>query len=259
MINYLRNELDFFHELDYKRLSKYNSKYETFKKNPFESFVLSQYPVHSRIFDIFQDLPTGKVLEIGSFIPVIPLGLKKMGFEVSAIEKTSFYGGAYAPIIKCLNRCDIQFFDLDIIDKSQIKGLEKYDYISLIAVVEHLLGSPKQLFESIHSLLKDDGKFIFEVPSLSSLRKRIIFALKGKNPMSDYANYFNSAYPFEGHHREMTYNEVIYLFRNTCFEIEELIPVNQKQKGFKNSVLHFFQNLLGKRFADSFIVIARKI
>ena len=52
--------------------------------------------------------------------------------------------------------------------------------------------------------------------------------------MSEYSNFFNSSYPFEGHHREMTYDEVIYLFKHTNFKIEKFIAFNRKQKGIKN-------------------------
>ena len=126
MLDYLKEKLDFLHELDFQRLSKYNSKYATFKKDPFKNFVLSQYPVHSEIFDIYKKLSLGKVLEIGSFIPVVPLGLKKMGFDVTTVEKTSYYGDAYIPIIQCLERNKIQFKDIDIIDTSSIKNIGKF-------------------------------------------------------------------------------------------------------------------------------------
>ncbi|MFA5070044.1 MAG: methyltransferase domain-containing protein [Patescibacteria group bacterium] len=260
MKEYLSKKLDFIKFLDFDQLSKYNHGHLRYKNNPLRDFTLSEFSTYNRIFSLYDKCKRGRVLEIGTFIPTIPLGLKKMGYKVVTVEKTEFYGDTYKPVIKCLEKNNIDFYDLDIIDKAEIKKLGSFDYINLIAVVEHLLGSPQELFKSIHSLLKKDGKFIFEVPNLASFKRRINFLISGTNPMGNYADYFLSEYPFEGHHRLMNYNEVLYLFKNTDFEILKFIPFNKKSNS-KNSIvkiLEISQKVFGDKYADSLLVIAQK-
>lgn len=64
---------------------------------------------------------------------------------------------------------------------------EKVDLSISMAVIEHLIGSPKKKY------------IIVEVPNIASLYKRIKFFISGKSIFDEYDIYFNSSYPYFGH------------------------------------------------------------
>ena len=90
-----------------------------------------------------------------------------------------------------------------------------------MAVVEHLNVSPRLLFEKMRTILKPDGFLLFEVPNIAEFGRRIRF-LFGRSPLAHYPDYFQSAYPFMGHNREMTMSEVSFLLEKTQFKINRL-------------------------------------
>ena len=54
-----------------------------------------------------------------------------------------------------------------------------------------------------------------------AFKKRLLFLL-GKSPLPKYEDYFDSCYPFYGHNREMTVDEVRYLMNKTGFQVKYL-------------------------------------
>lgn len=60
-----------------------------------------------------------------------------------------------------------------------------------------------------------------EVPNIAETVKRV-GALLGRSPLPDYAAYLDSAYPYMGHNREMTVDEMRYLLERTGYRVELL-------------------------------------
>lgn len=105
------------------------------------------------------------ILNVGAGRGGLSTKLILEGYKVDSLE----YFNKYCEIIKKL-------FDYYKV-KGQIinKGIEnyssnkKYDFISLVEVIEHVQ-NPEKTLESIHKLLKDDGKIYITIPNRYHLR-----------------------------------------------------------------------------------------
>ena len=58
-----------------------------------------------------------------------------------------------------------------------------------MAVVEHLHGSPQELFNKIRNIISEKGFLIFEVPNIAQFNKRLRMLL-GFSLLVDYHNTF---------------------------------------------------------------------
>lgn len=163
----------------------------------------------------------GAVVDLGCQIPYLPVVLSLLGYKVRIVDNYEYYSNAFKTAIREIaQKTSIEVHDLDIIN-DEFKNLEKNDIVLLMAVVEHLSGSPKKLMLKIHDIMAKNALLIFEVPNIAEFTKRLK-SLTGSSPLASYESYFNSGYPFVGHNREMTVCEVVYLLENTGFCIEAL-------------------------------------
>ncbi len=107
--------------------------------------------------------------------------------------------------------------DLDILSDDMVR-LEYNDVVLLMAVIEHLNGSPRRLINNVRKIMKPDALLFSEVPNISEFSKRIRMMF-GHSPLPQYKDYFYSEYPYAGHNREMTVEEVRFLFENCVFKL----------------------------------------
>jgi hypothetical protein len=88
-----------------------------------------------------------------------------------------------------------------------------------MAVAEHLAHSPRILIENIHSVLRPDGVFAFEVPNLAFWPRRYSFFFKGNTVLAPIGDVYHSAIPITGHHREYTIDDARYVLKQGGFKI----------------------------------------
>jgi SAM-dependent methyltransferase len=208
--------------IDIHAISRHNAGYKRYEADKFHYFVESEKNRFIKALDIIlRDRRQGVISDIGCFIPYLPVALSLLGYDVRIADKYEFYGGRFKESMLAFSqRHRLSLFDLDIL-QDYIGILGKNDIVLLMAVVEHLHGTPRFLFKKIHDLLKEGGMFLFEVPNIAALNKRFRM-LFGFSPLPDYNDYFESSYPFTGHNREMTVSEVRYLFHQAGFKIKHL-------------------------------------
>lgn len=99
-------------KLDLNKLSRHNRSYLTkYYDNRFENFVIAEWPYYKRVSDWYKvNVPPDKtVLELGMFVPVVPLILTWQGYRVTTVEKLDLYGGVLAPMIDLVTRHNINF------------------------------------------------------------------------------------------------------------------------------------------------------
>lgn len=162
-----------------------------------------------------------RVYDLGTFIPVLPIALTKLGFDVTVCERFSLYDQQLRDVVEsAVEDYDIAVRDIDMLNDS-LSFLNDADFVLLMAVVEHLNGSPRELLSSIFTNLRSGCHLIFEVPNIADLAKRIRLA-RGRSPLPPYPLYYQSAYPYSGHNREMTMKEVRFALEEAGFVLEEL-------------------------------------
>lgn len=246
--------------LDLERLGRHNRAYlRTYAVQRFERFVEAEWPYYAKVLEWYrQHVPAGSsVLEIGTFVPVIPLLLAWHGYRVTTVEKLSLYGDALNPMVELLKQHEVTFLNADIMEETFDPGL--FDAVNLLAVVEHLLGSPKNLLVRIHNMLRPRGVLVFTVPNQARLIRRLGLLFGGISVHGDYEDYFESEYPYEGHHREYTRSEVVYALTHSGFQIEQFCSVKYPPLGWSvRALVTVVANLLPSTFHQALFAIGRK-
>lgn len=228
-------------KLDFTKIAKYNRGYLKYRQEPVKSFIdfeLTRY-LHTVNYIYSTHSVSAVILDVGFFIPVIPIALSKLGFKISAIEKLSFYNGSLDEIIAFTKeKYGISVLDFDFLMDNISELKNKFDIILLLAIFEHLNGTPKYLIERVRNIAKPDSHIITEVPNIASLTNRLVFLKKGIPPLPSFEDYFHSEYPFSGHNREYTIDDLKYAMDNSGFDIihmktfhqSVLIPDNIKMR-----------------------------
>jgi 2-polyprenyl-3-methyl-5-hydroxy-6-metoxy-1,4-benzoquinol methylase len=203
--------------------------------------------------------PSGSVIDLGCFVPYLPVALARLGYETRIVERFELYGSTFrSELEKVGSNEGIEVIDADL-SSDDLVHLGEHDVVLLTAVVEHLNGSPRALMRRIHALTRPTGSLIFEVPNIATLAQRLRFLL-GRSPLPDYKVYLESDYPFTGHNREMTVEEVRLLLDDSGFVIERLacynyIPARTLSK--KRRLLRAATAALPGNFGESIIVLGR--
>jgi 2-polyprenyl-3-methyl-5-hydroxy-6-metoxy-1,4-benzoquinol methylase len=113
---------------------------------------------------------------------------------------------------------------------------KQYNIVLLLAILEHLNGTPRFLLEKVRSVMKEDGALIVEVPNVGELSNRLNFIIKGQPPFPPIEDYYYSNYPFTGHNREYTIREMVYCLEQSNFRIKKLITFDHSSYSHKSTL-----------------------
>lgn len=100
-----------------------------------------------------------------------------------------------------------------------------YDAVVCARVIEHIPHTPRQLLETLTSVLKPGGVLVLDTPNLAYLYRRLAL-LDGQTIFSPIAQQFYTELPFEGHHREYTTAEVEWMLRAVGHEVVSIETFN---------------------------------
>lgn len=131
-----------YYETSYRKGMPYEKK---LKKSLREGIKEIEFPMKASI------------LEIGSDAGGTIIYLKSKGHNVESVE-------IYGENAKRIESHGIKVYN-DILENIDFGG-QKYDYIIALEVLEHFT-NPKGCVEKIHSLLTDDGYFVFQTPIMT--------------------------------------------------------------------------------------------
>jgi len=231
-------------KLNFYEIAKYNYGYIRYAANPVEFFVDGEFRRFCQTVNyIYRNCPLGSViLDIGFFIPVVPIALAKLGYELFAVEKLSYYNGALNELLSLAQqKYNIQVMDYAINEHDTSLLNQRYDLVLLLAVLEHLNGTPKYLLNKIRNLLKPKGLMIVDVPNAASLLKRLVLFFKGTYPYTSIQEYYFSDYPYSGHNREYTRQDLEFVLQQSGFGIKDLAFFDHNGalpcRGFKEKLI----------------------
>jgi SAM-dependent methyltransferase len=246
--------------LDLERLGQHNKAYSRrYSADRLARFVVAEWPYYAKVLGWYlKHVPRGSlVLEIGMFIPVMPLLLSMEGYRVTTIERLELFGGALDPMVELVEKQGVRFLDDDIMTASLPQG--HFQAVNLLCVVEHLLGSPKRLLLQIHRALAEGGALLFAVPNQARLQRRVGLFLGGRSVHPSFEDYFDSEYPFEGHHREYVRAEVTYALAAAGFHVDEIKSVRYPPRGtLLERVIIAIANVLPASFHQLIFAVGRK-
>lgn len=214
-----------------------------------------------------------KVLDVGAGGGVIPLVLRKAGYECSAIDTWAEYDKVYynrmgikEDILERLeaNGIEIKFCDIEK-EPFPFEG-ESFDIVFFLDVIEHIHNSPKKALKEIRRILVSNGILVITTPNLCSLKNRL-YVLFGRSNYVDLSYWYNSQ-PFFGHIREYTLQEVERMLEWEGFEIKRARLSNCLQmatiKNFRFKPYQLIMSLyllattLVPKFRYKMIVVAQK-
>jgi len=176
---------------------------------------------YDRIFQ--QPLMSGaKWLEIGCLFPAFPIALSLMGMNVSIVEDFSFYPPEiHQMYTQVSDTFGIRFLNHNLSTQENMVLPDRYDYTSLMGVMEHLPHTPRFLLENIHLNLNPNGFLYVDVPNLY-FSFNIQRFLKGQHIQQPIATLYRSGIPFVGHHREYSVSDLRYVLGEAGFHVNRL-------------------------------------
>lgn len=161
-----------------------------------------------RFYIAYKNIPENATTccDIGGFWGIYPIVLKELGYDVIMTESMKFYDDGFKKLFNYIEEQGVKILDIDPFTEKFNSTIE-FDYISVMAVLEHIPHSISFFMNNIKSIIKKTGSLYIEVPNIAYARKRIDLVL-GKSPLPNIQTIYESASPFIGHHHEYTLNEL---------------------------------------------------
>jgi 2-polyprenyl-3-methyl-5-hydroxy-6-metoxy-1,4-benzoquinol methylase len=156
-------------------------------------------------------IKSGRVLDLGAYFGNFSLVFAGKGFEVDACDSYKNYDNALNGAINLLQKSGVNILDFQDIgyNLEQIQP-ETYDVVLCMGVIEHIPHTPRFLLESINRVLKLGGILLLDTPNLTYIYNRRKF-MRGESVfLSIFLQYYTEL-PFEGHHREYTVREILWM------------------------------------------------
>ena len=250
--------------LDLDLIARHNRNYLDYEGRRIDAFVHaeSRRYLHTARLIASTVAPGGAILDVGCFIPVLPLMLRRLGFEVSVAEKFSLYENALEGVASLVQKCGIRVVDADLVlgNTPDLSGTT-FDAVLALALIEHLNGSPRKLLANCRALLKPEeskARLFLEVPNITSLNRRLRLLL-GRSPFQPIKGYYESEYPFSGHNHEYTKEEVRYVLEASGFKIQSLdcrMYSDPKLYTWKGKLVVWASSLLPQSFREVVFAVA---
>jgi len=153
----------------------------------------------------------GRMLDFGAYFGNFSLMCARAGFQVDALDAFANYAPAFDGTSELLRSANVRVLDFADIGR-ELEGLEAghYDVVLCMGVIEHIPHTPRLLLEGLNRILKPGGTLAIDTPNVSQLYNRQRFS-RGESVQPDLPTQFHSNPPFEGHHREYTIPELIWM------------------------------------------------
>lgn len=156
-------------------------------------------------------IANGRVLDYGAYFGNFALMLADLGYSVDAVDSYQEYGPALQPIVDLLPRAGVQVLDFATVGRDLAAlPANGYDIVLCMGVVEHIPHTPRALLEALDRVLKPGGVLLLETPNVAHLYNRQKLA-RGEPIMTPIEIQYYATLPFEGHHREYTASEAVWM------------------------------------------------
>jgi SAM-dependent methyltransferase len=157
-------------------------------------------------------LTSGRVLDYGSYFGNFALMFARAGFSVDAADQYRAYERAFDGPRRVLAESGVRLLDFDDMGYDLAAIDAHYDVVLCMGVIEHIPSSPRPLLETLNRVLASGGLLVIDTPNLVHLYNRQKFAA-GETVLADVQAQYETELPFEGHHREYTIPELVWLLR----------------------------------------------
>jgi len=215
------------------------------------------------IAELSKSSPAGRILDVGTLDGVFCSALKKLGYDVAALDwSQSMAESEWEQLGIDWRQCHIEADPLPFPE-----GVFAAVYMG--QVLEHFTYSPRKPMQEIHRVLKPGGLFIVDVPNVSELHN-FYRLIRGKNILYDYKKHYIDDEPifyrglpyFDRHNREFTAEDLRVLAETSGFEvlrIAYLRSVRYGKRGLRRLEIPFtaLRDLI-PLFRKTLMMVARK-
>ncbi len=207
------------------------------------------------------DRKNKKILEIGSFLGTVSVSLKRLGFDVHALDIPEFHKSA--KLRAHYKRNNIPFDSLNLRNSRLPYDSNSFDAVIICEVMEHLNFNPLPVLREINRVLKKGGKIYIGMPNQSYFlnRIRLLLGLSINNPIDDFFKQLDRKdNMIVGlHWREYTLNETTQLVQRMGFSIIQKYHFYYNKKD--NYLKNFIQRIifLYPPFRPFIVVVGQKV
>ncbi|MGH7660256.1 MAG: methyltransferase domain-containing protein [Vulcanimicrobiaceae bacterium] len=155
----------------------------------------------------------GMVLEIGTLMGNFSSTLQRQGYHVTAVDRYKSYEGAMDAYLDRMRSLGVNVQAMTREDEAgRIEALGQYDVVLCMAVIEHIPPPARQFMEMLKSHVKPGGILLLDTPNIVRWwnRKRLA---EGRTIHQDLKAQYHTDPPWEGHHREYTPDEMVWMMR----------------------------------------------
>src|SRR5262245_22461019 len=155
----------------------------------------------------------GRVLDYGSWFGNMALMLAARNYAVDAMDEYRTYRDALHGVHALLTDAGVRVLDFADVGRD-LHGLAPaaYDIVVCMGVIEHVPHTPRLLLHALNRVLKPGGLLVVDTPNHVYLPNRQRLA-KGESVMAAISAQYFAVPPFEGHHREYTPSEVVWMLK----------------------------------------------
>lgn len=159
----------------------------------------------------------GSVLDCGAYFGNFSLLFRRLGFTVDAVDAFGAYGAAMVDSVRLLEQERVRIIDFEDVG-FDLSGLPdaSYDLVMCGGVIEHVPHTPRPLLEAFARVLRPGGVLVLDTPNQAYVynRQKLI---RGESIMAPIAQQFLSEGAFEGHHREFTAAEGVWMLETVGY------------------------------------------
>ena len=168
--------------------------------------------------------------DLGSYINAYPVILAILGMKVTTVDyypqkslDHAYFNPKIETALSIYRSAGIDVLESDLYEIDLPAG--SFDIISSFETFEHLWHSPKPVMQKVVGALRVDGEFVLSVPNIARLGNRVK-AVLGKSILPSFPFFYETGYPFTGHRREMTVDEVDWMMKAAGLSRRQMLTVS---------------------------------
>jgi 2-polyprenyl-3-methyl-5-hydroxy-6-metoxy-1,4-benzoquinol methylase len=165
--------------------------------------------------------PGANILEIGSFFGSFSLGLQRLGYKVTAVDRYDEYRGRFDKHVQLMEGSGVSVVRTKKeTEYGLIEKLGQFDVVIAMAVIEHVPHTPRLFLEALCRATRPGGYVTIDTPNLARYWNRRYLS-EGKTIFQSIQDQFECIPPWEGHHREYTGDELAWMLERVgCTDVQ---------------------------------------